>query len=198
MTTDQQYAPGAKDFSSMILQAKSAGTEVILALPNPPDGLAIAKQMKELAYTPQLSVFIRAADGANWPQNLGKDGDYVLNMPGWNPAVKFPGVPDMIKRYQDKFSKPAQATAGPAYAVIQILADALQRSASLDRDAIRDAIAATNLQNTVIGPVQFNPDGTGKVTTIVNQYQGGQQILVWPKDLAVGSVMYPAKPFADR
>src|SRR5262249_50257737 len=48
LTTDQSYAPGAKDFSTMIQQAKGAGTEVIMSLPNPPDGIAILKQMKEL------------------------------------------------------------------------------------------------------------------------------------------------------
>src|SRR5579859_5985015 len=126
LTTDQQYAPGATDFSTMILQAKNAGTQVIMSLPNPPDGIAILKQMKELAYTPQITFVVRAADGASWGKTLGKDGDDVLNMPGWNPSVKFSGVPDMLTRFQTQFNTGAQATAGPAYAVIQILADALQ------------------------------------------------------------------------
>lgn len=199
LTTDEQYAPGAKDFSTMILNAKNAGTEVIVALPTPPDGIAIVKQMKELSYTPSLSIFIRAADnGAAWSQGLGKDGDYFGLMPGWDAAVKFPGAADMGKRYQAKYNKPAQATSGPAYAVIQILADALNRAKALDRDAIRDAIAATDLKESVIGPVQFNADGTGKVTTTIDQYQGGKQVLVWPKDQAVAPLAYPAKPFADR
>lgn len=198
LTTDEQYAPGAKDFSTMVLNAKNAGTEVIVALPTPPDGIAIVKQMKELAYTPKLSIFIRAADGASWADGLKKDGDYFALMPGWDPAVKFPGAADMAKHYLDKIGKPAQATAGPAYAVIQILADALNRSSKLDRDVIRDAIAATDLQNTVIGPVKFNPDGTGQVITVINQYQDGKQVLVWPKDQAVAPLAYPAKPFADR
>jgi branched-chain amino acid transport system substrate-binding protein len=199
LTTDEQYAPGAKDFSTMILNAKNAGTEVIVALPTPPDGVAIVKQMKELSYTPKLSIFIRAADnGGAWSQGLGKDGDSFALMPGWDPAVKFPGAADMSKRYMDKFNKPAQATAGPAYAVIQILADALNRAKAADRDAIRDAIAATDLKESVIGPVKFNADGTGQVTTTIDQYQGGKQILVWPPDQATSPLVYPAKAFADR
>src|SRR5258708_11744102 len=192
LTTDEQYAPGAKDFSTMILQAKNAGTEVIMSLPNPPDGLAIVKQMKELAYTPKLTFVIRAADGASWGTSLLKDGDDVLLMPGWNPAVKFTGVTDMARRYSDMFKMPAQATVGPAYAVIQILADSLQRARSLDKDAIRDAIAATDLKDKIIGPVTFNPDGTANVINVVNQYQDGKQGLVWPTDQAVGKLIYPA------
>ena len=39
---------------------------------------------------------------------------------------------------------------------------------------------------TVMGPVTFNPDGTGKVIAIANQWQDGKQVLVWPKDQASG------------
>src|SRR4029450_7970751 len=73
-----EYAPGAKDFSDLILKAKAANADVVLALPNPPDGMTIVKQMKELGYTPNLSFFIRAPDAQIWSQNLGKDGDYMV------------------------------------------------------------------------------------------------------------------------
>ncbi len=193
----QQYAPGAKDFSQIIQAAKDAGDEVVLALPNPPDGLAIAKQMKELDYNPKVAVFIRAADGLSWGDSLKQDGNFFMNMPGWNPAMKFPGVTDLVQAHQAKYGKAAQATTGPAYAAVQILADAITRAGSLDRDKIRDAIAATNMM-TVEGPVKFNADGTGQVITVINQWQNGQQILVWPPDQAVGKIAYPATPWAQR
>jgi branched-chain amino acid transport system substrate-binding protein len=197
VVADQEYAPGSKDFSPVVLAAKNAGAEVVLALPNPPDGLALAKQMKELDFNAGMYMFIRAADGLSWSENLGKDGDYFLLMPGWNPAVKFPGVEDLVQRHQAKYNKPAQATTGPAYAAVQILADAIARANSLERDKIRDAIAATDM-STVAGPVKFNPDGTGQVVTIINQWQDGKQQLVWPADQAVGKVAYPAKAWNER
>jgi branched-chain amino acid transport system substrate-binding protein len=197
VVADEQYAPGAKDFSSVILPAMNAGAQVALAVPNPPDGLALIKQMKELNFNPGVTVFIRAADGLSWGTNLGKDGDFVMNMPGWNPAVKFAGVSDMDARYQAKFGKPAEATSGPAYAAVQILADAISRAGSLDHDKIRDAIAATNI-STVVGPVKFNPDGTGQVLNVINQWQGGKQVLVWPADQAAGKIEYPAPQWSAR
>ncbi|HET9224208.1 MAG TPA: amino acid ABC transporter substrate-binding protein [Roseiflexaceae bacterium] len=197
VVADQEYAPGSKDFSPVVLAAKNAGAEVVLALPNPPDGLALAKQMKELDFNASTYFFIRAADGLSWSENLGKDGDYFLLMPGWNPALKFPGVEEMAQRHQAKYNKPAQATTGPAYAAVQILADAIGRANSLERDKIRDAIAATDM-TAVIGPVKFNPDGTGQVVTIINQWQDGKQQLVWPADQAVGPMAYPAKAWNER
>jgi branched-chain amino acid transport system substrate-binding protein len=193
----QQYAPGSKDFSQIVQAAKDAGDDVVLALPNPPDGLAIAKQMKELDYNPKAAVFIRAADGLSWGDSLKQDGNFFMNMPGWNPAMKFPGVADLVAAHQAKYGKAAQATTGPAYAAVQILADAITRAKSLDRDKIRDAIAATDMM-TVEGPVKFNADGTGQVITVINQWQDGKQVLVWPPDQAVGKVAYPATPWAQR
>ena len=137
------------------------------------------------------------ADGLAWGQSLGKDGDYFVNAPGWNPAVKFPGVEQLKQRHQAKYNKAAEATTGPAYAAVQILASALERAGKADRDALRDALAATDLKESVIGPVKFNPDGTGQVITIANQWQGGQQVLVWPKEQAVG-LLAPAMAWNER
>src|SRR5262252_2476481 len=39
-----EYAPGAKDFSDLILKAKGAGADLVLGLPTPPDGMTIVKQ----------------------------------------------------------------------------------------------------------------------------------------------------------
>ncbi len=165
-----EYAPGTTDFSSIILPAKDSGAEVVLSLPNPPDGLALAKQIKELGFNAKAYVFIRAADGPTWAENLGKDGDGFMLMPGWNSGLKFDGVADMAKRYQEKYNLPATAVTGPAYACVQILVDAISRAGSLDRDAIRDAIAATDM-DTISGHVTFNDDGTGNVLNVINQWQ---------------------------
>ena len=192
-----EYAPGTTDFSSIILPAKDSGADVVLALPNPPDGLALAKQIKELDFNANAYLFVRAADPPTWGENLGADGNGFMLMPGWNRGLKFPGVAQMADRYQAKFDAPAAATTGSAYAAVQILADSIQRARSLDRDAIRDAISATDM-DTVAGHVTFNPDGTGNVVTIINQWQDGKQALVWPPDQAGASILYPATPWKDR
>jgi branched-chain amino acid transport system substrate-binding protein len=195
--TTYEYAPGTTDFSSIILPAKDSGADVALALPNPPDGLALAKQIKELDFNASAYVFIRAADPPTWGENLAADGNGFMLMPGWNRGVKFEGVAEMAERYQAKYNAPAAATTGPAYAAVQILADAISRAGSLDRDAIRDAIAATDM-DTIVGPVTFNEDGTGKVLTVINQWQDGKQALVWPLDQALAPVLYPATPWSER
>jgi branched-chain amino acid transport system substrate-binding protein len=198
LVADEQYAPGATDFSGPIGKAKDGGAEVLLGLPNPPDGTTLVKQLKELAFTPPAMFLIRAPDSATWATNLGKDGDDVMLIQGWAATVTFPGSLDMVERYQAKYNSVAQSSVGSAYGAVQVLADAISRAGSTDHDAIREALAATDLTDTVIGPVKFNADGTGQVISIVTQYQGGSQIAVWPEDQVDKPVVYPAPPFAER
>jgi branched-chain amino acid transport system substrate-binding protein len=195
---DEEYAPLSKDYSDLILKAKSANADALLGMPTPPDGLAIVKQMKELDWNPKLTMLVRAPDDPNWGQNLGKDGDYVLHMPGWHHAAKFPGVSELNAKYQAKYNRPADVLTGPSYALVQILAGAIHRAGKADGTAIRDALASTDLKESVIGPVKFNADGTGVLQTTITQWQNGQSQLVWPRDQQSAAFAYPAPPFSQR
>src|SRR5467141_3256163 len=157
-----EYAPGSKDFSDLILKAKAANADAVFAIPTPPDGMTMVKQMKELGYTPKLALFIRAPDAVIWSKNLGKDGDYMVLAAGWHHAMKGAGVKELNDAHEKKYGRPADPLVGPAYACVEILAAAVTRAGFPDREKVRDAIAATNM-NTVIGSVKFRPDGTGIV-----------------------------------
>ncbi len=192
-----EYAPSSKDFSDLILKAKTAGAETVLALPSPPDGMTLVKQMKELDFNAKVNLFIRAADPPVWSQNLSKDGDYVLLSPGWHFAAKYPRVNELNEAHQKLFNRPSDPLVGPAYACLQILADALTRAKTLDRDKLRGAVASTNTM-TVVGPVRFRADGTGEVKVFFQQWLKGKQELVWPKEFATAPFGYPAPPFHQR
>jgi len=193
-----EYTPISRDLSDIILRAKEAGAEAVLSLPTPPDGITLIRQMKELDFNPKLIMMIRAADAASWTQSLGKDGDDVLLAPGWHNAVRFPGVAELNAKHSQRFGRPADVITGPAYACIQIVANAIERAGILEAGVIRDTMATTNLQ-TVVGPVRFRPDGTGIVPTMFIQWQSGKQELVWPKTSgAAARLRYPAAPWRSR
>ena len=170
--------------------------EVVGLLPTPPDGIAIYRQMGELGYAPALSLFIRAPDVPTW-LDLGSVGDYVLLAPGWHNAVQFEGVDELNTKHVEREGRPSDPIVGPSYAAVQILADAIERAGSLDREAIRDAIAATDME-TVSGPITFRDDGTAVITPIYLQYQEGQIQLVWPQEFATADLVYPAPPYDQR
>ncbi len=188
---------GVNDWSDSILKAKAAGAEVLLSLPIFPDGSGMFKTMAELGWTPKYSLVIRAPEGANWGESMGTIGDYVTIFPGWHNGVKFEGVAELNAAYEAKFDRPADLLTGPAYACVQLFAAAIEKAGTLDRAAVRDAMASIDT-NTVIGPVTFNEDGTGNVLNPLVQWQNGQLELVWPPEQATQDFVYPAPPFEER
>jgi branched-chain amino acid transport system substrate-binding protein len=192
-----EYTVGTRDFSDLILRAKTASADAVFSVPTPPDGINLIRQMKELDFNPKAILMIRAADAVSWNQALGKDGDYVLLAPGWHNSFKAPGVAELNARHQQRFGRPADVITGPSYACVQIVAAAVEKAGKVDPAAIRDAMAATNMQ-TVEGPVRFRPDGTGIQPFVVVQWQNGTQQMVWPKELGATQPLYPAKPWRER
>ena len=192
-----EYAPGTTDFSTLILEAQAAGADALLGMPSTPDGMAIVKQMSELGWAPKFTLLVRAPDAATWGEATGTAGDFVTMFAGWHNGENFPGVAEINAKHQADFGRPADILVGPAYACVQILADAIGRAGTLDRDAVRDALADTDMM-TVIGPVTFNADGTGNVLNPLVQWQNGQMQLVWPVDQKTADFMYPAPPYEDR
>jgi branched-chain amino acid transport system substrate-binding protein len=195
----EMFSMAATDFSSLIINSKRAGADALFTTPSRPQGVRLVKQMKELDWSPKFSYIIRGATTSTWPQNLGKDGDYVCHTSGWSYHLKLPGVQEFDEDYRSAYGNFPEATAGVAYACVQIMADALQRAGSLDREKIRNAIAATNMM-TVMGPMKFksNGRGEGKYNQTINQWQNGKEELVWPKDQVTVPLAYPIPPWKER
>ena len=185
------------DWSDAILKAKAEGAEVLLSLPIPPDGAGMYKTLAELDWAPKFAVVIRAPEGPTWGESQGKIGEYVTIFPGWHNGAKFEGVAELNAAFEADFGRPADLLTGSAYSCVQIIAAAIENAGTLDRDAVRDAMLATDME-TVMGPVTFNEDGTGNVWNPLVQWIDGKQELVWPADQATADFVYPAPPFEER
>ena len=189
--------PKPNDWSDSIQKAKAAGAEVLLTLPIFPDGSAMFKTMAELGWAPKYALVIRAPEGLNWGESMGTTGDYVTIFPGWHHDATFPGDAELNAKSEAAVGRPADILTGPAYACVQIVAAAIEKAGTLDTAAVRDAMAAVDM-DTVIGPVTFNEDGTGNVANPMVQWQKGVTHIVWPPDLASAEFLYPAPPFDER
>lgn len=190
VVVNEQYSPGIKDFTPLILTAKAAGAEALVGEPIEPHGIAMLKQMKELGWDVKYIGWARAAAGPGFGEALGELSDYVVGFESWHRDVTWPGNDRLLASYQDKYGKTPAVVVGSAYACVQIVADAIERAGTLDRDKIRDAIAATDMM-TVEGPIKFYPDGTSTAPAIGFQWMGGKTVLVWPLDMAKAEIAYP-------
>ena len=187
----ETYAPGSSDFTDIILRAQAADVQALLSLPTPPDGFAIYQQMGELGWKPPFNLVVRAADVPTW-NDLGEAGEGVVLSTPWHPGLGFPGTDEVNARHLDEEGRPADPVVGSAYALVEILADAIERAGTLDHEAVRDAIAGTDGLSTIIGPITFREDGTAPVPNPLMQRVGGAIELIWPADAATSELVYPA------
>jgi branched-chain amino acid transport system substrate-binding protein len=187
----ETYAPGSTDFTDIILAAQAAEVQALFSLPTPPDGFAIYQQMGELGWKPPFNLVVRAADVPTW-NDLGEAGEGVVLSTPWHPGLGLPGTEEVNQRHIDEEGRPADPVVGSAYALIEILADAIERAGTLDHQAVRDAIAATDGLSTIIGPVTFREDGTAEVPNPHMQRIGGAIELIWPAESATADLVYPS------
>ena len=187
----ETYAPGTTDYTDLILAGQAADVEALLSLPTPPDGFALYQQMGELGWKPPFNLVIRAADVPTW-NDLGAAGEGVVLSTPWHPGLGLPGTEEVNERHIEEVGRPADPVVGSAYALVEILADAIERAGTLDHDEVRDAIAATDGLSTIIGPITFREDGTADVPNPHMQRIGGAIELIWPAESASADLVYPA------
>jgi branched-chain amino acid transport system substrate-binding protein len=185
-----EYAMMTPDLSALITGAKNNGADVAFAFPTPPDAITMLKQSAQLGYRPKANIMLRASDDPSWGK-LGPLGDYAIGSPDWHPALNYPGVKELNATVKAKTGQPANPSVGPAYASVKVAAAAIERAGSLDRAAIRDALAATDM-DTVVGHVKFNAKNArvGVIRPVV-QWQGGTMELIWPNKQKTKPFVYP-------
>jgi branched-chain amino acid transport system substrate-binding protein len=193
ITFEGQYAMMAPDLSALIAGAKNSGAEVVFAFPTAPDGITLLKQMAQLGYRPRANILLRASNDPSWGK-LGVLGDYAIGSPDWHPALNFPGVKELNAAVLAKTGQPTNPSVGPSYAAVKVAAAAIEKAGSLDRAAIRDALASTDMM-TVMGQVKFGPNNArANAIRPLIQWQNGSMELVWPADQRTKPLVYPIPP----
>ncbi|NML46519.1 ABC transporter substrate-binding protein [Ramlibacter sp. G-1-2-2] len=122
-------------------------------------------------------------------------------------AVSGPGVAvtaktlPFVDAYVKKYGNNPSYAGYTAYDEVYIIADAVHRAGSTNSDKLVEAMEKTDYTGT-IGRVAFKPrgdpnvhglrTGAGYITGLMLQWQDGKQVNVWPKNLAVGKMKFPA------
>lgn len=180
----EKYAEGATDFSSMLTKIKQAGAQAVLVAGHSEESINFVQQAKELNVSPYFLSLTVGPTEADFRKALGKDADYIYGVASWSPEMKFSGylfkdTPTFVKEFKAAYGYDPDYHNASAIADIAVYKDAIERAGSLDREKVRDAIAATDLQ-TIYGKVHFLDNGQIKGTSVVLQIQAGEIYQVYP------------------
>src|SRR6201997_2735156 len=137
---------------------------------------------------------------------FGKDTNDAANgvlyqgVSGPGVAVTPKSVP-FAEAFKAKFGNYPSYAGYTAYDEVYYIADAVKRASSTDADKLVDALEKTDWEGT-IGRVQFYGKddpfthsikyGPGLITGLLMQWQDGQQVAVWPKEVAKTQMKFPS------
>jgi branched-chain amino acid transport system substrate-binding protein len=177
---DFSFPVGTTDFTSFITSAKAKGAQIVVGQMDPPDAVALFKQMKSLGYAPKIGIIAKAADFVSWVNALGPIAEGSLLEAVWLPSWNYPGTSHIEATLGKKFDNLGDlGTATAAYSVVQVMMNAFKHAGSTDATKVNNALASTNL-TTPYGLVHFAKNHTSTMRFAVAQWQGTKTIPVWP------------------
>ena len=192
---DVPYSPRAADVATEVGKIKAAGADVVMDTGYFGDGVRVFKTMRDMKI--KSKGIIGCGNGAfshpKFVEELGNltenvmDGNYCAN-------PRSPLTKKAFANYKAAYGTDMGPSTVFSYQPVYVLADALERAKSTDREAVREALSKTNLAEHILpqGPIVFGPDGQNKnAQAAMMQILGGKIVTVWPETYAEGKYIFP-------
>lgn len=208
---DKRYPPSTTDFAPIVRAIQATNPDLVVICSYPPDSVGMVRAVNEIGFKPKMiGGAMVGLQNTSIKTQLGPLLNGWVNYDFWIPVPKmmFPGVADLMKKYQER----AQAAgvdrlgyymAPQAYAQLQVLQQAVEATKSLDDQKLADHIRASTFK-TVLGDVKFGKGGEWAQARVLQvQFQNIQlfevaqftnvatQVVVDPPDFVSGKVIYP-------
>jgi branched-chain amino acid transport system substrate-binding protein len=208
---DQSYPPSTTDFAPVIRAVAAANPDIVFIAAYPPDTVGIVRAAVEIGLKPKM--FGGTMIGlliTPIKMQLGPLLDGIVIMESIAPAASFnfPGLTDVLKRYQAKAAGEKIDPIGYGfvpfgYAAGQVLAQAVEGAKSLDHAKLADYMHQHTF-HTVVGDIAYASDGAWAAPrTLFTQFQnvapgnldqfrdGSVQPVLWPPQYKTGTMIYP-------
>jgi len=149
---------GEQDHSSLVTRIKSKNADAVFWTAYYADGALLIKQLRQAGYKGMIAV----GDGSNSPKLMeiaGKAAEGVFCFS--NPTVEYlPAAKAFAEKYKKNFNQDPGPYSALAYDGMNLLADAIERAGSADRQAIIKALGETKGYEGIAGPIFFTPQNT--------------------------------------
>jgi branched-chain amino acid transport system substrate-binding protein len=183
-----RFPAGTKDYTSQINGWKKGNVEILFANMSPPDFAALWRQCFRAGFIPKACTAGRAGLFPSAMQAIG--GDLALGVTSellFHPAYPYKSsltgetTKQFCDTYEEASGKQWTQPIGGFYAGYEVLADVLKRAQTLDKETIRKAFLATNLE-TLQGPTKFTKENVATTPSGCLQWVKGKK---YPYDAVV-------------
>ena len=166
LVLSQTYPMSEKDFKAYLSKIKDAKPDVVFASGYYFQTGPILKQAREMGITAHFV----GEEGADSPKTIeiaGKASEGLVIVTNLNRDDSRPVVQNYLRDYRGKYKLEPDMVGASGYDAFMILVDAMKRAKSLEKQAIRDAVAKTSNYNGLTGIIK----GFDKVGEVIKPVQ---------------------------
>jgi branched-chain amino acid transport system substrate-binding protein len=195
------YTTGSvTDFTPYISKYQAAGVNALAGTQDPEPAILIVRAMQQLNWQPTVMAAFDGAFGSDsWIQSLGKAANDTYATAPWYFNIDAFGMKDFTKTFTKRYKAQPGSVDQIAFAGISVIADALERAASLDRSKLKTALLKTTLA-AAAGPipclnfngVKFSSVGVNtRASNFVGMTKGSTSYVVGPTKYATIKPVWP-------
>ncbi len=208
---DKKYPPATTDFAPIVRAIAATNPDLLNINSYPPDSVGMVRAVNEIGLKPKMiGGGMVGLQNTSLKAQLGPLLNGIVNYDFWLPVpnMMFPGVADLMKKYQARAAAEGVDLLGyymapQAYAQMQVLAEAVEATKSLNDDKIAENMRTATFK-TVLGDIKFDKSGEWAQSRVLQiQFQNvkgtdpmqfkemGTQVVLTPAEYASGQVIYP-------
>jgi len=193
------------DVSSVLGSVRANTPDLLVCVMHDQNSLLVARQMIASGTNVKLLFQGLGPQLASFREALGKYSEALLCSTYWDENVPFKDKffgdsKKFAEYYRSKFTRPIAYHVAGAAACIETYVLAMQAAKSTRPEAVRDALAAADYE-TFYSRIKFTPEGDGDeilMGGMIGQVQKGKLEIVYPKDAASASAVYPSPPWDKK
>ncbi|MFC0241415.1 ABC transporter substrate-binding protein [Rhodopseudomonas telluris] len=196
-----RFSPDTTDFTPIFNKIESSKPDVIITGISHVGVQPTVQWKNQQVPIPMFGISSQATNSTfGKDTNNASDGVLYQGVSGTGVAVTPKSVP-FADAFKAKFGNYPSYAGYTAYDEVYYIADAVKRAGSTDGDKLVEALEKTDYEGT-IGRVQFYGKdepfthglkyGKGLITGLILQWQDGQQVAVWPPEVAKAKIKFPA------
>ena len=206
---DRTYPPFTTDLMPVARAVQATNPDLVFVCAYPPDTVAFVRASAEIGLNPKmLGGMLVGLFATAIKMQLGPLVNGLVIGESYLPALDFPGLRDVMARYQAGAAARGIDPLGYGYvpfgyAAGQVLAAAVEATKSLDDGKLAEHIHANRFQ-TVAGDLAFGRDGEWvEARQFFTQFQGvtggtldqfrdpAKEPILWPDKYKTGTLVYP-------
>ena len=204
VVVDDKLPKELNDMAATLTKVRALKPDVLVVSGHSKGAALVTRQIAEMQVdVPMLAITHCESAKVTNAEQFGSNAEYTLCATQWAPTMAyadqwFGSAADYAKTFEAEYGYVPPYQAAESTASVLVYADALARAGSLDTEAVRDALAATDLQ-TFYGFVQFDETGKNIAKPMaLRQIQGGKYVVVAPSKWAAAELVHPRPAWSER